>query len=182
MRKTTRQHVAGYLMGGSVFLLALPFGIYVLSRAVDGIFNIQLIPNAVARCAVSAVLLVGGLCFGLWSIVVQNRIGKGGPLEFMDVEISPKTHALVVTGPYRYTRNPMLFGTCTMYFAWALFLNSINALCLAALFTVFMLIFVKLTEEKRLLREFGAEYAEYRKKVSIFIPWPAKKQGRSLGG
>ncbi len=169
-------------MGGSFFLLALPLGIYALSRAVDGIFAVQLIPDAVARCAVSAALLACGLCFGLWSIVVQNRIGKGGPLEFMDVEISPKTHALVMTGPYRYTRNPMLFGTCAMYFAWAIFLNSINALCLAALFTAFMLVFVKLTEEKRLLREFGAEYAEYRKRVSMFIPWPAKKQGRITPG
>jgi protein-S-isoprenylcysteine O-methyltransferase Ste14 len=30
------------------------------------------------------------------------------------------------------------------------------------------------SEEKRLLKDFGEDYSEYRKKVSAFIPWPSK--------
>jgi protein-S-isoprenylcysteine O-methyltransferase Ste14 len=44
---------------------------------------------------------------------------------------------------------------------------------------IFMLIFVKLTEERRLLKEFGSAYEEYRQKVSMFIPWPKKKSSTS---
>lgn len=45
-----------------------------------------------------------------------------------------------------------------------------------ALFMAFMLFFVKLTEEPRLLREFVKEYAEYRRKVPMFVPWTQEKQ------
>jgi len=30
-------------------------------------------------------------------------------------------------------------------------------------------------EEKRLLKDFGNQYEEYRKKVSMFIPWFHRK-------
>jgi len=112
-----------------------------------------------------------GLLFSFWSIVVQNKIGKGGPLEGYKIGISPKTHKLNTTGPYKFTRNPMLFGTCTYYFSLVLFFNSPVFLLLSLMFTIFMIIFVKNTEEKRLLTDFGKEYENYRKKTSLFIPW-----------
>jgi protein-S-isoprenylcysteine O-methyltransferase Ste14 len=34
---------------------------------------------------------------------------------------------------------------------------------------------VKLSEEKRLIKDFGKSYEEYREKVSMFIPWIPKK-------
>lgn len=175
MRKTTVQHIAGYFLGGLVFLFAIPLGMVGLSKALDPLLNVPLIPYPVLRLVLSIVLLLCGLLFAFWSLIIQNTVGQGGPLEFANVEISPRTKKLVVTGPYRYTRNPMLFGACSLYFAVALYLNSISALSLAILFMVFMLFFVKRVEEKRLLREFGAEYEEYRQKVSMFIPWPMRK-------
>jgi len=107
--------------------------------------------------------------------VVQNTIGKGGPLEVAGLEVSPKTQNLVVTGPYQYTRNPMLFGACVYYYAVAIYLNSVIAVALVTLFMTFMLIFVKLTEERRLLKDFGSDYEEYRQRVSMFVPWPQKR-------
>ncbi len=95
-------------------------------------------------------------------------------MQFADVEISPKTQNLVVTGPYRYTRNPMLFGACMFYYAVAMYLNSIAAFVLVTSFMTLMLIFVKLSEEPRLRKDFGSEYEEYRRRVSMFIPWPRK--------
>jgi protein-S-isoprenylcysteine O-methyltransferase Ste14 len=38
-----------------------------------------------------------------------------------------------------------------------------------------MLTVVVKMEEKRLLKEFGNQYEEYRKKVSMFIPWFQRK-------
>ncbi len=96
------------------------------------------------------------------------------------MEVSPKTQNLVVTGPYRYTRNPMLFGACVYYYAVAVYLNSVIAVALVALFMTFMLIFVKLTEERRLLKDFGNDYEEYRQRVSMFVPW-TQKRPRSSG-
>ncbi len=168
------QEIPGYLIGGSIFLLLLPYGLFRASLHLDYLLPVQLIPFPALRVIISIMLLVVGLLFGIWSNIVQNVKGKGGPVQFAHVEISPKTQTLVVGGPYRYTRNPMLFGACMFYYAVAIYLNSLIAFALVTCFMVFMLVFVKVSEEPRLLRDFGGEYEEYRRKVSMFIPWPGK--------
>lgn len=173
--KRTIQYILGYVIGGLLVLVLIPRGLYRASRAFDHLIGIQLIPIAGLRFTIAAGLALFGLLFGLWSVVVQNTIGKGGPLEVAGLEVSPKTQNLVVTGPYKYTRNPMLFGACVYYFAVAVYLNSVIAVALVTLFMTFMLIFVKLTEERRLLKDFGNEYEEYRQRVSLFVPWRQKR-------
>lgn len=157
-------------------LTVFPSALYGLSRVLDSSLGFTLFSSAAARIAVAAVVAAIGIPFAISSLVFQNRIGKGGPLQVMSIEISPKTQRLVVTGPYKYTRNPMLFGAVSMYFAAAVLLNSPGAIVAVALFGAFMLAFVKLTEEKRLLGDFGKEYEEYRARVSMFIPWPPRRR------
>lgn len=171
MTRKTLQHVLGYLIGGSLFLFMIPLGLYRASRSFDHLTGMQLIPIPGVRLTVAVALSLLGLMFGFWSLVVQNTIGKGGPLEVLNVEVSPKTKNLVVTGPYRYTRNPMLFGTCVFYYAVAVYLNSPAAVAVVTLFMTFMLVFVKRIEERRLLKDFGSNYEEYRQRVSMFMPW-----------
>ena len=170
----TLREILGYVIGGSLILILLPYGLFRASLHLDHLIPGQLIPFPALRSAILVVLLAVGLFFGFWSNIALNAIGRGGPVQFARVEISPKTRNLVMTGPYRYTRNPMLFGTCVLYYAGAVYLNSVIAFLLASLFMIFMLIFVKWIEEPRLLRDFGNEYEEYRRKVSMFVPWPRK--------
>ncbi len=170
-RKTVK-YISGYLIGGPIFLTLIPWGLYRLSRSFDHLIGIKLIPIAGLRVTVAIILSLFGLLFALWSLVDQNRIGKGGPVELLNVDVSPKTQNLVVTGPYKYTRNPMLFGTCIYYYALAVYLNSMIVFATVTLFMIFMLIFVvKLTEEPRLRKDFGSEFEEYRQRVSMFVPW-----------
>ncbi len=68
----------------------------------------------------------------------------------------------------------MLFGACMFYYAIAILLNSMIAFILVTCFMIFMLIFVKVSEEPRLCKDFGSEYEEYRRNVSVFIPLPRK--------
>lgn len=68
-----------------------------------------------------------------------------------------------------------MFGVCLMYVAFAIYINLIIAVVIVALFMILMLTFVKSSEEKRLLEDFGESYAEYLGKVSMFIPWIPKK-------
>jgi protein-S-isoprenylcysteine O-methyltransferase Ste14 len=178
--KRSVQQFLGYAIGGILFVVLIPLGLYRLSRAFDHLTGIQLIPHTGLRVTVAVILLLFGLLFALWSLVIQNTIGKGGPLEAAGIEVSPKTQNLVVTGPYKYTRNPMLFGTCVYYYAVAIYLDSLIAIATVALFMTFMLVLVKRTEEPRLLKEFGSEYEEYRQRVSMFVPW-LQKRPRSFG-
>ena len=173
--KRTVQYVSGYVVGGLLFLILIPLGLCRLSQAFDHLTGIQLIPITGLRLTMAVGLSLLGLLFGVWSNVVQNMVGRGGPFEIAGIEVSPKTQNLVVTGPYKYSRNPMLFGACAFYYGVAVYLNSVIATALVTLFTTFMLIFVKLTEEPRLLKDFGADYEEYRRRVSMFVPWMHKR-------
>ena len=174
------QYILGYVGGGLLVLGLIPLGLWRASRALDQRIGRQLIPVAGLRLMIAGVLSVLGLLFGVWSIVVQNKVGKGGPLEFAGIEVSPKTQNLVVTGPYKYCRNPMLFGACAFYYGVAVYLNSVIATALVTLFTTFMLIFVKLSEEPRLLKDFGSDYEEYRRRVSMFVPGMQKRRPNCL--
>ena len=70
----------------------------------------------------------------------------------------------------------MLFGACVYYYAVAVYLELGDRRShRATLSMTFMLIFVKLTEERRLLKDFGNDYEEYRRRVSMFVPWTQKR-------
>jgi protein-S-isoprenylcysteine O-methyltransferase Ste14 len=155
-------------------MIVLPAIFYFSSKKLDSYFGASLIEDSTIRLILFFILFVIGLSFSLWSIIVQNKIGKGGPFEGYKINVSPKTQKLNTTGPYKYTRNPMLFGACLLYFSLSLFFNSLTFLLIVFLFIVFMVVFVKNTEEKRLLADFGEEYKAYRKRTSLFIPFPPK--------
>ncbi len=167
--------ILGYIVGGLLVIGLAPSIIYIITSLFNNIYRIEIIQNTVIKWILIIVFLVIGLIYGIWSIIVQNAIGKGGPVEIGNIEISPKTENLVVSGPYKNTRNPMLFGTFLIYLAFALYLNSITSVVFVSVIFVFMLTVVVKMEEKRLLKDFGNQYEEYRKKVSKFIPWFQRK-------
>jgi len=173
--KSPYKMIIGYVIGGMIVIVLIPSIIYLITTLMDNIYRIEIIQDRTLKWSVAAVLMIVGLSFGISSIVYQNVIGKGGPLEISNIEISPKTQFLVVSGPYRFTRNPMLFGTFGIYFALALMINSITAVFLVVLFAAVMLSVVVKKEEERLLKDFGDQYREYRKRTSMIIPWFPKK-------
>ena len=170
-----KKMIVGYIVGGLLVIVLAPSIIYLLTSLLDNVYRIEIIQNTIIRWSIIIILLVIGLIYGIGSVIIQNTIGQGGPVEIGNIEISPKTRNLVVSGPYKNTRNPMLFGTFLIYLAFALFINSITSVVLVSAIFVFMLTVVVKMEEKRLLKDFGSQYEEYRNKVSIFIPWFQRK-------
>ncbi len=166
-----KKMILGYIVGGLLVIVLVPSIIYLITSLFDNVYRLEIIQNSIIKWIIIIILLVIGLIYGIWSIIIQNTVGEGGPVEIGNIEISPKTKNLVVSGPYKYTRNPMLFGTFLIYLAFALFINSITSILLVCAIFVFMLTVVVKMEEKRLLNDFGNQYEEYRKKVSMFIPW-----------
>ena len=80
-----------------------------------------------------------------------------------------------VGGPYRYTRNPLYFGTYLMALGVALATG--NWILLGVITFVFAAVyhFIILDEESKLHRIFGPAYAAYQGLVPRFFPrlWPA---------
>ena len=169
--KDSHKMITGYIIGGLLVLVIFPSIIYLVTAFADTIYKIEVVQNDLVRWGFIVLLLVIGLSFGISSIVFLNVKGDGGPLEVANIEISPKTKKLVTSGPYRYTRNPMLFGTFLIYFAVSIMINSLTAVFLVIVFAAFMLQVVVRKEEERLLKDFGRLFEQYRKRTSMIIPW-----------
>ncbi len=72
---------------------------------------------------------------------------------------------LVVSGLYKYTRNPMYLSMLLFLLAWSLYLSNAFNILLAAGFVSYMNKFQIIPEEKALHELFGKEYRFYTKSV-----------------
>jgi protein-S-isoprenylcysteine O-methyltransferase Ste14 len=77
---------------------------------------------------------------------------------------------LVVTGPYRYVRNPMIAGVMFILFGEAGVLRSWPQTEWALTFLAINLVYIPLLEEPGLVLRFGDSYREYRRHVWMFVP------------
>jgi protein-S-isoprenylcysteine O-methyltransferase Ste14 len=77
---------------------------------------------------------------------------------------------LVVHGPYRYVRNPMISGVIFILFAESALLLSVPHAQWALTFLVINLVYIPLLEEPQLRARFGESYEEYCRHVPRVIP------------
>lgn len=77
---------------------------------------------------------------------------------------------LVVVGPYRHVRNPMLVGVIAMLIAESLLLQSSPLGIWVAVFSIGNAIYFPLVEEPGLLARFGDDYRVYSQHVGRWIP------------
>jgi protein-S-isoprenylcysteine O-methyltransferase Ste14 len=77
--------------------------------------------------------------------------------------------ALVVTGVYRFTRNPMYLGDLVMLIAWDVFLMSPAALLLPLVFVAYIRCFQIAPEEQAMSDLFGDRYREYVGRVRRWV-------------
>ena len=94
--------------------------------------------------------------------------GRGTP-----APVLPPTH-LVVSGLYRYVRNPMYVAVLALVAGQGLLLGDVRVAAWGALLLVGFHLFVVGYEEPALRRAFGAEYERYCAGVRRWIPrWTA---------
>jgi protein-S-isoprenylcysteine O-methyltransferase Ste14 len=174
--KALRQ-ILGLVVGVGFHGVIVPFLIICSNRAIDARLGFPEIGDPKIRTVAGIMLLSLGLSFIAWSNVYLMAKGKGGALHYGDtVTISPKTERLVTTGPYRFTRNPMIFGVICAYLAIPVFQGSPTGfaiyfvMCLPGAF-----LFIIFVEERWLMRDFGEEFVAYRKRVSMLVPLPPRK-------
>ena len=79
------------------------------------------------------------------------------------------TSSLVVSGIYKYTRNPMYVGFALVLLGWATFLSNLAALAFVPVFIVYIDRFQIRPEEDVLVSLFPHEYPTYRTKVRRWI-------------
>ena len=77
--------------------------------------------------------------------------------------------ALVTTGIYKITRNPMYVGLVFILSGWCIYLNSPAALIGVAGFILYIHALQILPEERMLITLFGEEYIEYQSRVRRWL-------------
>lgn len=80
-----------------------------------------------------------------------------------------KTTSLVITGAFKFTRNPMYLGMLLIIISFALYKASIISLILIPLFIFYINKFQIEPEELEMRKKFGKEYEDYCKKVDRWI-------------
>jgi protein-S-isoprenylcysteine O-methyltransferase Ste14 len=84
------------------------------------------------------------------------------------IPVRPAT-ALVIAGPYRFTRNPMYVGMALLTVALGLLLNTWWPIVLLIPTLILVQVFVIAREERYLRRRFGAEYEAYTRQVRRWL-------------
>jgi protein-S-isoprenylcysteine O-methyltransferase Ste14 len=114
---------------------------------------------------VGGLLLLAGTGIVAWCNALFLRRGEGTAHPF-----TAKTKRLVIVGPYRYVRNPMMWGVGTLTAGAALALGSLGLWFGLATFLLFITLFVRLYEERDMERRFGEEFRDYSRRVPRW--WP----------
>jgi protein-S-isoprenylcysteine O-methyltransferase Ste14 len=131
----------------------------------------------VGRWALIGVPLIAlGVTLIVWTLALFAKVGRG--------TLAPwdPTTRLVVRGPYRHARNPMITGALSLLLGEAALFGSTTLLLWFAGVLAVNAVYMPLVEEPGLERRFGSEYERYRAHVPRWIPrlrpWDAEESAR----
>jgi protein-S-isoprenylcysteine O-methyltransferase Ste14 len=115
-------------------------------------------------------LLVGALLIGAGLVLVYRTISLFA--RFGDGTLAPwdPTQRLVIRGPYRYVRNPMISGVLAVLLGEVVLLGSLPLAVWFAVFLTVNAVWFPLVEEPGLRHRFGREYEAYARAVPRWIP------------
>ena len=80
-----------------------------------------------------------------------------------------KAEKLVITGMYRYSRNPMYVGLLFLLIGWAILLGSLSPFILLPIFIAIMNRQQIIPEEEILELKFGHQYKSYMESVNRWL-------------
>jgi protein-S-isoprenylcysteine O-methyltransferase Ste14 len=111
-----------------------------------------------------AALVAAGVGLVAWTATLFARVGRG--------TIAPwdPTSRLVVLGPYRHVRNPMISGVLAILLGEAALLGSLPLLLWFGAVLAVNAVYLPLVEEPGLRKRFGPDYDAYRANVPRWLP------------
>lgn len=126
-------------------------------------------PASVLLAVIGVLIMIAGTAVLINAFVRFAREGRGTP-----APVAP-TEELVITGPYRWVRNPMYLAVVAVIIGQALLLRQASLLIYAAVVAAAFVAFVKLYEERVLAERYGEVYRSYQATVSGWIPRPPRR-------
>jgi len=127
-----------------------------------------LVPSHTRSSQVGLIKVLGGVLF-----LIGAGVAAWGLLVFRKARTTTvpgkSSTAVVMSGPYRFSRNPMYCGLIIAYVGEAGLLVQVWPLIILTLVVAYLNWIVIPVEESRLQADFGAEYEQYRARVHRWI-------------
>ncbi len=146
-------------------VIALPpllyAGTVALALLLHAAIPLRFLPRTVAW-------VIGLLLVGL-SIVITVSGVRAMARARTNVDVRKPTTAVVVDGPFRYTRNPLYVSLTLLYLGIAMLINTLWPFFLLPGLMIVMQRGVVEREERYLERKFGDEYLHYKARVRRWI-------------
>jgi protein-S-isoprenylcysteine O-methyltransferase Ste14 len=116
--------------------------------------------------AAGVILMATGVAMIAWTVTLFAAVGRG--------TLAPwdPTERLVVRGPYRHVRNPMISGVFALVLGEAALFGSLALLGWFAAVLAVNAVYLPLVEEPGLRDRFGEDYDAYRAHVPRWLPRP----------
>ena len=113
---------------------------------------------------IAAGIAISGFCVAIAGVLAFRRHGTT-----VDPTDPQKTTAVVRSGIYRFTRNPMYLGLAAALLGWAVYLQNAAALLMLPVFLLYMTELQIKPEERALLEMFGSSYSDYKQAVRRWL-------------
>lgn len=127
-----------------------------------------LVPQALIPLGWLSLVAIGLLVIGL--VILLAAVFDFSRNETTVNPLEPEqAETLVVSGLFRFTRNPMYLGMALVLSAWALYLANALAIIGPALFVASITVLQIKPEEEALGKIFGQDYVEYRQRVRRWL-------------
>ncbi|MHA2365335.1 MAG: methyltransferase family protein [Candidatus Hodarchaeales archaeon] len=141
-----------------------------VSRIIDQDFLLKIffpleIPISAPYYYFGAILLVIGFIIIVWANYILLAVNKIG---LRDREPFHIPSSLALTGPYKFSRNPIYFGVIVSVFGGFILIRSFTILIVDVLLYFLFRWFIK-WEEKSLEKAFGQDYLEFKQRVRRWI-------------
>lgn len=152
------------VIGALIFPTGIPAILVVLLPQVDKRIGIGSFYIGYGNIIIGVIAIIMGGFLAFWTIIAQIKLASGTPFPMLP------TKKLLIIGPFKYCRNPITLGTIIAYSGVAILVGSYTALLVVVIFSLTLLVYLKLIEEKELEMRFGQEYLEYKKNTPFILP------------
>jgi protein-S-isoprenylcysteine O-methyltransferase Ste14 len=129
----------------------------------------SIIPIGPGLGSANGLAVTVGLTFIVLGFVLAGLSFRNFRLAGTSVVPGEPAKALVVTGPYHVTRNPIYIGLVLAYFGVSILLTSMWVLLLLIPAVIILQRRVVLREEEYLERQFGEAYTKYKARVPRWL-------------
>jgi protein-S-isoprenylcysteine O-methyltransferase Ste14 len=135
--------------------------VFLVALGIQRVIPIPAIPKMIGFAA-GSIIIAAGISFAAWSVGLFRRARTSL------IPIKPTT-ALVINGPYCFTRNPMYLSLMSVYVGAALMMRTLWGLLLLPLVFVAVQYLVIRKEEQYLQQKFGEAFLSYKASVRRWI-------------